>query len=430
MTARLAVALLPLLLLATAAAGPRVLPALVAAPNADGVAVTLSAGGGLTADHPFFRGLGESGRACATCHVPADGWSLVPSSVQRRFETTAGLDPLFRPHDAAVSPRADVMTLQARRRAYALVLTRGLIRVGLPVPARAEFELAAVDDPYGFAGAAELSLFRRPLPATNLKFLTTVMWDGRESDTGRAIVSDLLAQAACAASAHAQGATLGEEQRRAIINFERMLFTAQSHDRRVGALDAGRAAGGPRALLDQPFQFASNSFMDQTGTPPTRRVFTLFDEWASSPDEMRRAIARGQALFNERALGARRVTCSGCHNAPNAGSNSTGAFFEGASGEAERSPGLPLYTLRCVKGPMEGQTLGTTDPGWGLVTGRCADVGKFKVPTLRGLAGRPPYFHNGSAATLDDVVDSYDRRFAIGLTGAERSDLVAFLRAL
>jgi cytochrome c peroxidase len=64
------------------------------------------------------------------------------------------------------------------------------------------------------------------------------------------------------------------------------------------------------------------------------------------------------------------------------------------------------------------------------VTGRCADVGKFKVPTLRGLAGRPPYFHNGSAATLEDVVDSYDRRFAIGLSPAEKQDLVAFLRAL
>src|SRR3989442_14474937 len=88
------------------------------------------------------------------------------------------------------------------------------------------------------------------------------------------------------------------------------------------------------------------------------------------------------------------------------------------------------HTLRCVTGPMTGRTLRTTDPGWGLVTGRCMDVGKFKVPTLRGLAGRAPYFHNGGAATLDDVVDSYDRRLQIGLSPAERSDLVAFLRGL
>ena len=52
------------------------------------------------------------------------------------------------------------------------------------------------------------------------------------------------------------------------------------------------------------------------------------------------------------------------------------------------------------------------------------------MPTLRGLAARAPYFHNGSAATLDDVVTFYDTRFAIRLTPGERADLVAFLRAL
>ena len=431
MTARLAVALLPLLLLATTAAGPRVLPALVAAPNTEGVAITLGAGGAGMPDHPFFKSLGGSGRACATCHVPADGWSLVPSSVQRRFETTDGRDPLFRPHDAAVSPRADVSTLPARRRAYALLLGRGLIRVGRPIPEGADFELAAVDDPYGFASATELSLFRRPLPATNLKFLSTVMWDGRESHDGRAILNDLLAQAGGAASTHAQGVALDAEQRREIVNFELALLTAQVHDRRVGALDAERAAGGPRALADQRFEFAINSALDQTGKPPTPRVFTLFDAWAEAPDESRRAIARGQALFNERVLGPRGVTCSGCHNAPNAGSNSVGEFFDsGLSGERFRPAELPLYTLRCLRGPLARRTLRTTDPGWALVTGRCMDVGKFKVPTLRGLAGRPPYFHNGSAATLDDVVDSYDQRLQIGLSPAEKHDLVAFLRSL
>src|SRR2546426_6810302 len=301
MTARLAVALLPLLLLATTAAGPRVLPALVAAPNTEGVAITLAAGGAVMADHPFFKSLGGSGRACATCHVPADGWSLVPSSVQRRFETTDGRDPLFRPHDAAVSPRADVSTLPARRRAYALLLGRGLIRVGRPIPEGADFELAAVDDPYGFASATELSLFRRPLPATNLKFLSTVMWDGRESHGRRGIVADLLAQAAGAASTHGQGVALDDEQRRVIVNFELALLTAQVHDRRVGALDGGRAMGGPLALAGQPFQVAINSVQDQTGRPPTRLVFTLFDAWSESPDETRRAIARLDAVQRARA---------------------------------------------------------------------------------------------------------------------------------
>ena len=55
---------------------------------------------------------------------------------------------------------------------------------------------------------------------------------------------------------------------------------------------------------------------------------------------------------------------------------------------------------------------------------------QVKGPILRGLAARAPYFHNGSAATLPDVVDFYDRRFRIGLTDREKSDLAAFLNAL
>jgi cytochrome c peroxidase len=46
------------------------------------------------------------------------------------------------------------------------------------------------------------------------------------------------------------------------------------------------------------------------------------------------------------------------------------------------------------------------------------------------LAGRAPYFHNGSAATLLDVVNFYNLRFNIGLTAAQMSDLAAFLQTL
>src|SRR2546427_11092748 len=88
---------------------------------------------------------------------------------------------------------------------------------------------------------------------------------------------------------------------------------------------------------------------------------------------------------------------------------------------------MPVYTLRCAKA---GGVLRTTDPGRALVTGRCEDVGKFKVPTLRALAARAPYFHNGSAATLEDVVEFYDRRFSIGVQAGGRGDPICLPRAL
>jgi len=71
-----------------------------------------------------------------------------------------------------------------------------------------------------------------------------------------------------------------------------------------------------------------------------------------------------------------------------------------------------------------------TDPGRALITGKWKDVGRFKGPMLRGLAGRAPYFHNGSAASLLDAVNFYDVRFGLGLTDEQKSDLVAFLRTL
>jgi cytochrome c peroxidase len=71
-----------------------------------------------------------------------------------------------------------------------------------------------------------------------------------------------------------------------------------------------------------------------------------------------------------------------------------------------------------------------TDPGRAMISGKCADVAKVKGPILRGLAARAPYFHNGSAATLDDVVTFYDQRFGINFTDQEKSDLVAFLKTL
>jgi len=63
------------------------------------------------------------------------------------------------------------------------------------------------------------------------------------------------------------------------------------------------------------------------------------------------------------------------------------------------------------------------------ITGRWKDIGRFKGPTLRALASRAPYFHNGSAKDLNEVV-RFDDRFGIGFTDQERDDLVAFLKAL
>ena len=90
---------------------------------------------------------------------------------------------------------------------------------------------------------------------------------------------------------------------------------------------------------------------------------------------------------------------------------------------------MPLYTFR---NNMTGEVIETTDPlDCASITGKWEHWSLFgKGPAPRGLASRAPYFHNGLAATLANVVDFDDSRFNIGLSAKEKFDLVAFLKAL
>jgi cytochrome c peroxidase len=88
---------------------------------------------------------------------------------------------------------------------------------------------------------------------------------------------------------------------------------------------------------------------------------------------------------------------------------------------------LPVITLQ---NNLTGETVRTTDPGRALITGLWVDIGKVKGPILRGLAARAPYFHNGSAESLSDIVTFYEKRFNIDFTAQEKADLIAFLNSL
>jgi cytochrome c peroxidase len=74
--------------------------------------------------------------------------------------------------------------------------------------------------------------------------------------------------------------------------------------------------------------------------------------------------------------------------------------------------------------------VGATDLGQALIDSKFDHVGKIKGPILRGISARAPYFHNGSAPTLLDVVHFYETRFGMALTPQEESDLVSFLSVL
>ena len=441
------------------AGGQPFLPNMLPFANPSGVAATFSTTGTVDLTGPFFQSLGTNGRACVSCHQPATGWTITPQGVQARFDATGGTDPVFRTNDGSNSPQADVSTLKARRAAYSMLLSKALIRVGIGIPANAEFVLDAVDDPYGHASASELSLFRRPLPSTNLRFLSTLMWDGRETlkdpasqdctlGTSNCFASmhfDLTDQSNAATTGHAQAAqSLTTAQREAIVAFEMALFTAQVFDVDAGELTTRQALGGPRYLSQQGFYFGINDVVSgdyRTGALFNPTVFKLYDAWntfdrggvATGVAEARRAVARGETLFNSKPIRITGVkglnddlsvpllqgTCTTCHDTPNAGNHSIPAPLDiGLTDASRRSPDLPLYTLRHTLPPFE--MIQTSDPGLAMITGKWKDMilstgasiwlnqcgtpfGTIRKSPLLSLCGVPPSIPLFSGSSVPPV---------------------------
>ncbi len=463
--------------------------------NFGGASQTYSTtGGGMDQTGPFFQSLGSNGRSCATCHQASDGMSVAAFNVGLRFAATAGTDPIFRTVDGSNCDHdIDVSTVSGRFKAYSLLRTRGLIRIAIAVPAGADYAVTAVTNPYACNETNVISQYRRPLPSTNLPFLTAVMWDGRESTplTGTtkilntnypgSVVADLAHQTVDATTTHAQGdgtrPTAAEQQE--IVNFEMALYTAQSYGLLTGPLDSHGATGGPVALATQPFFVSINSSVhallpngaEQPGglTTPgdgvfTPDIFNLYNSWASLPAfDFRASVARGQAIFNSRPITITGVaginddvaagglvaggipsltgTCGTCHDTPNVGNHSFPTPLNIGTGDpgtqAQVNMGgldisyLPQITVcQLVNGQPGPNCKTTSDMGQALIDGRFDHVGKIKGPILRGLSARAPYFHNGSAQTLLDVARFYEKRFGLVLTPKDELDLVNFLSVL
>ena len=122
---------------------------------------TFHVSGAIDETNPFFLSLGINGRSCATCHDARAGWTMTSKLTRQIFDETDGLAPLFRVHDGANRPDADVSTLDARRAAYSMSLTKAVTRFTRKIPATAEFTVDAVDDPYGWSTPAAFSSFLR-----------------------------------------------------------------------------------------------------------------------------------------------------------------------------------------------------------------------------------------------------------------------------
>ena len=243
------------------------------------------------------------------------------------------------------------------------------------------------------------------------------------------------------------------------MDFELALNSAQLLDFAAGDLSK-HANGGAQFLATQPYYPGINDSLgaDPQGNQFTPNVFTIYNSWLNSKNPRQASIARGEQIFNTQPLtisnvpglttGAQQIagTCTTCHDTFNVGNHSfplpldignghslayeTDPNIIAALKELKSSPKLPVFELVCTQGTLAGNTYFTTDPGKALISGQCSDIGRGKGLILRGLAARAPYFHNGVAANLDEVVRFYNQRFQIGLSQTQMQDLLNFLQSL
>ena len=354
-----------------------------------------------------------------------------------------------------------------------------------------EFTLEVVRDPtgcnldatYGLQSAnPSISVFRRPRPVANTKYTTHqnfgvgpfVTKNGTptalDPETGRPTSMNLMAdartptlatQAQDAARQHLQIAgSLTPAQIARIVEFEQQVYAAQATSAAAGSLVGpdGPPAFGPRNLAAGEAGVLGNN--------TTRYVFPLGARWpdAGDPAPARRAaresIARGHDVFMFRTFWIRdsmhlntvglgnptKRTCATCHGMHMTGMDTANGWMDIGTTNlpwasevplnpwTSATPQLPLFKVTCKADvrphPFLGRVIYTQDPGRALVSGLCHDVGTIVMQQFRGLSARAPYFSNGSAATLRELVDFYDRRYNIGFSEQERQDLVNFLGAL
>jgi hypothetical protein len=404
--------------------------------------------------HPFFEALGANNRACITCHQPAGAMSVSVDMIRKRWADSRGTGAIFAAVDGSNCPDLPQDVPQS----HSLLLNRGLFRMALPWPPRAsdgsviqpEFRIEVVRDPTGcntsnvyglLSPHPSISVFRRPRIVANFKYALSrepdfeLMSDGREPS--------LRSQAITAALTHEQAKSAPtEEQLNRIVDFEMQIFAAQSAHVRGGLLDESH---GPSLLGPENLAYRKASLLSGGLASPA----PSFNLWRSPKtldlvNSFRASVARGSDLFFGRRFEvpdsvlhtgssshSSSATCATCHQ------GGIGRSMDiGTTDRPDLIPasGLPLFRITCDSAapphPFLGRVIYAEDPGRALATGKCADVGSIVMQQLRGLSARAPYFANGSANSLKDVVNFYDRRFSIGYSDREKQDLIDFLSVL
>jgi len=395
--------------------------------------------------------LGGNGRACADCHMPSDSFQLSPADARTRFDALSAKrahnknadDPLFRPVDAD-----DFRVNGDDASDFSNLVDNGLVRVTMPLPANVKLIDPATGQP---SNETFVDLFRAVMPVLNVAI------------TGSDFVLPIWAP-----TAQQRVPILGQDpngpNRQGGYQHDARFGTLQEQARGAFFAHAQVTQEPSARLLDDLAAFQETLF----SSPEVELVANAIRSGSIPPDpdpELNQLETDGKVVFNR--------ACAQCHGGTLHPSTSTPDAalvrpivryhsivtacprpaldgFAACPARLDRN----ARTYRITLGNGTTQTVTTSDPGRLLLTGQPADLGVMDVTQLRGISKTAPYFHNNSAATLEEMLDHYDAFFrrvarlnpppnlppiisSNGLvvdrgfvTAAERPALLAYLRKL
>ncbi len=360
--------------------------------------------------------LGGNGRSCADCHVPSESFQLSPAVARSRFEALLAKravnknadDPLFRPVDAD-----DFREHGGAAHDYSNLVDNALVRVTMPLPANVRLidpATCTTPDPVTCQPTEETSvdLWRAVMPVNNVAI------------TGPDNVPPVWPPAP---RPPIMGIDPNGPNRQGGYQHDARFATLQEQARGALLAHAQVSAEPPAGMLDDLAAFQRTLF----SSPGVETLAHAIESGATvfpDPDlDLTELEQRGKAVFNR--------SCATCHGGVLHPSGSTPDFGiprpvrmryhnilsscprPTTDGFAACPPRLArnarIYRITLANGSYQFAT--TSDPGRLLLTGQPADLGVMDVTQLRGISRTAPYFHNNSAATLEEVLDHYDAFF-------------------
>ena len=342
-----------------------------------------------------LNGLAANGRSCADCHMASDQFQLSPASVESRYQLLQWRrrsnpnadDPLFRPIDAD-----DFRVNGENASDFRNLRENGLVRILIPLPAN----MKLIDPATNLPSDETVAEVWRAVPSVNDAKLTGPdglnPWPRGPNASGGYQLdgrkSSLQEQALGALKDHAQVQSSPTQQTLDdLASFQSVLFTNE----RVKALaDAIQAGTSPLPDPDPPL----NS-LEQQGKVVFERACA---QCHGGPGQStgQRPVVRYHDISSQ---------------CPRPVDTVTPARFAYAPCPARLARNARTYEITQPNGTKLRRT--SSDPGRALLTGFAGGVpaqddwNKLDMPGLRGISRTAPYFHNNSAATLEEVVDHY-----------------------